>query len=1534
MAARKPAAHLIVWLVWITTAGGLPFAGAWIVPPTACAQQDANAFGREARATPENRSEPVEPLVFLASDRGRERVLDRAKRLAADGRWTDAAVACDEILGHEHDAFVDAIGEGGSLRGQASAMVAGFPRAGRDAYLLLFKIRAEKRLTEAVATNDREAIAAVARRWFETPAGRHAAVMTALHALEECEPLVAARWLDRVAASQSAPELEPTLSVMRAVARRQAGDAEAADALLATATTNGRGTRIGGREVLLSGVSKDGAEWLHALVREPGQRALHAREDWLQPRGGPSRNTIMDASKPLLVPRYRVPLVRHPDEARALEKRRLAAADAGGPLMPAGSPLAAGNFLVVHTPLGILAIDFETGKRLWLESSVALAEPEDHDDTVDDASGRVFDDATSSNLASDGRLVFAVEVTPESLNRVDGAVGGFGFGRGLGRPPPTWDGGNVLRAYDLVDGTLRWQLPASAGFVSGVPNDSAIWFFGAPLVTGSEFYVLAEQGGEVRLECRSSEDGSLRWQQPLANYDDPETIANPAARNRRLAGLTPALADGVIVCPLGAGCVIGVDAASRSLLWAHTYAGKPSDDGAQGKESLPPAGEPSPVIANGFAVLAPYDAPGLFCLRLRDGKPAWAMPKRSRYRVAGVVDDRLIVVSDTAVESLEVATGNRVWKLPLADIGRPSGRGILTPRSFLLPLDTPEVVAIGLADGRIQGRSRSRGGTIPGNLVAHRGEIISRGVDTLEVFHQETALESRIETARAREPSSPWAAYWGGQVAIEQGDVKHGLELVALAVTSPSLRLAPGDLAATLVRALDRDFAVASAWLASHTSERLEPAVLRKLVDGFLASGDAARAWDAFLPLLMADRPGDEAVFRDATDPWLVITADRWIRGRLKRIGSLADPPLAAGIDEECRAAITKALARADAPDNRAWLAALAERLGPHPAASELRRSMMTSHGEKGSRQQAVRDSLAALESAAARSARASLEGASAANAPSSEASAWPIGAVSRTMHAPSKRAADHGRMHPIPLVLVGAGAYGTRTMQASLDGSQRRLVISDGLGNAVGDPIPLEGVSQELMPWGSRAMEVAVVGRALFVRTRKELAAYDLEAGLGRSRGLWRRPDFAAPVDSNGDGRWAWGVGGRVARDGWVPLGMRISEPDEAPRGDGRGMVALPGFVVVPGPRSIALLDPAGGHLIWERRRLPPGLEWTVDADFLCGLSIDGSRSLVLDTTDGRMIHQVDIPHRRQRVATHGRCVVTIRSIDELPGRFTARRVRLELLDPATRQTRSLGEFSGEARATEAGDGRLAVMEPGGRLTLIDLDAATSLFRVALPEPPKDFRRLIVQRWSDRYLVLAGSPVEGEEAEGVSPLQQLMLASPASTPMSGRLWALDHVSGESLWQAPAIIDRHCLHTAQPPDLPVLAFCRLLHGPGERTQTRLSLLMLDKRTGHAVLDDDRISIPSHAFLGCEIVGSTEKHMVTVAEPAGGAARLTLTFTGEPIPPQPPYRGSDRFMTSRVSLSLKGVGRLFEQDSPDDDHGAQPAQLRLEPEGFK
>jgi hypothetical protein len=88
--------------------------------------------------------------------------------------------------------------------------------------------------------------------------------------------------------------------------------------------------------------------------------------------------------------------------------------------------------------------------------------------------------------------------------------------------------------------------------------------------------------------------------------------------------------------------------------------------------------------------------------------------------------------------------------------------------------------------------------------------------------------------------------------------------------------------------------------------------------------------------------------------------------------------------------------------------------------------------------------------------------------------------------------------------------------------------------------------------------------------------------------------------------------------------------------------------------------------------------------------------------------------------------------------------------------------------------------------------------------------------------------------------------------------------------------------------VPVLTFCRLLQRRGSR-QPSLSVLCLDKRTGHAVFESDRVEPQAPMAFGCNVAGDPKQATITL----GDARPLELSFTGLPLAPRPPFRGRSR-----------------------------------------
>ena len=1057
---------------------------------------------------------------------------------------------------------------------------------------------------------------------------------------------------------------------------------------------------------------------------------------------------------------------------------------------------------------------------------------------------------------------------------------------------------------------------------------------------GRELYVLVEEKGEVRLDVLSADRGTLVWSQPLAELDEDEQISSQRSRPRRLGGLSPALSDGVLVCPLGTGTVVAVDLATRRLLWAHRYArvDRPDADRAGGPDAATGSrrggatGDSLPVLAAGRVFMAAHDATGLICLDLRQGRPAWETAVPGVVQVAGVVDDRVIVIGQRRVEARGVADGGLLWQMPYADAGgRPSGRGILTPDRLFLPLDSPEVVEIDLRSGAITGRCPARGGLVPGNLVAYRGEVISRGSDSLDVFHQTAALDTRIRTAEARDPESPWVWQWRGHLALEEGRVADGLALLGKAARAGGHRLPPETLPDAIVFGMQRDFAAAApAWREAFRMASLAPggsaaarAAARVAVDGFLRAESWNDAWSAIQDLLVNEQAGGAAT-RDPADLAVVVSDDRWLAGRLAAVIDRSPPALRTEITAAAEAAVDAAADAADATDRVQRLEALAERLVSLPAgrrARELAVAALEARGDESTRAAIRREwHLIHLARSSASDARDVARTAVVASRPDglrdrgdavSADRDWPLGRVDyRRLPIGRDTFAGEGRSRLMPLPVNVDRDAAVPDLRLACDVQEGRLHVFDGYGRPLLDPFAIDPAGAGLgLPWLPQAngFEAWTLGRLLVVRTGRALSAYDLGGG---SRAVWTHTVAGSAADQQPAGLWVRDVGGRGGRHGGNPLGLEITEPDDRSRaGQPRGgRPRITGALHHAGG-TVSLVDPCTGALLWERHALPAASELVGDDEFVTVCTASGADSRVLSMLDGHLVRTVTVPPRRQRLVTSGRRIISLRPLGDAAGRSVAATVQLELVDPVTADTIVLTTVAGDARAVPLDDDRLAVLAPDGQLTVFDLAAGQRSFETRLPAMPTAFDRLHVVPWRDRLLVIAGTESQSESGEwlpglgDLAPLQHLLAAGEISRPLSGALWAVDSDDGRLLWPGPATLDRHSLHLAQPAGLPVLLLSRQARSRPDAEEVRLSLVGLDKRTGHAVFEEAAQPIHAHVFFGCELVGDPDRHSITVRESGETPRWAVLEFTGGPMPPRPPYQ---------ARRAMPDMNRLIEQ----------------------
>ena len=327
-------------------------------------------INRGARQPGSDNSDDTLEGVFGPPDRETLKHLDKAKQLSQDGRYSESLQLLDDILESSQIFFRPEDGNSShrGLKAEARRLISGQPPEGLKAYELLFGAKAQRMLDDALKVGDMNAVAEVARRYFNTQAGYQATLLLGRYNLDHNQPLAAALCFQRLQETQTAAErLEPSLSILLAVAWARGGMNERAEEVLLELKKRDPHAMVhfGGQAVPLFGESVQALAWLTTNVGHQQASSDAAATNWALFRGNPARNASSAGGTPLLNPRWRVPTTEQQTAERAVISARQQNLDRNIPILPVMQPLAVGDVVLMRTARSLLAVDFITGKRIW-----------------------------------------------------------------------------------------------------------------------------------------------------------------------------------------------------------------------------------------------------------------------------------------------------------------------------------------------------------------------------------------------------------------------------------------------------------------------------------------------------------------------------------------------------------------------------------------------------------------------------------------------------------------------------------------------------------------------------------------------------------------------------------------------------------------------------------------------------------------------------------------------------------------------------------------------------------------------------------------------------------------------------------------------------------------------------------------------------------------------------------------------------------------------------------------------------------------
>lgn len=706
-----------------------------------------------------------------------------------------------QILDQPFDTFVNLSGNPrpSSLRGQIAQLFNQLPRQTLDAYERRFGGDAQQELERIEQQGSAARFRTIVRRFPYTRAGFTALDRLATDYLDREHFVLAAHcWLRLVTQPAYGRFLTTHTLVKSQLAFEAAGWDEPAAAVLQL---------VQGREVDIAGQPVQAETW---LSERRMQQSVEPPPTW-SPFGNSAHNAVVDATVPWQAPEWLHPFLPEEHGEAYTELQTWLLDQQGQPQSVANFAVAVDGQVIVREADGLRSVDAADGRIRWtypLHSSYLGA----FDHVKDELGGNDLARRMGKPFVDPG-LAYVTNSVLGTLS-ADGQRLYFVDAGRLRRPRfPTSDDGrttetNQLTALDLheldANGHPRvlWTLGQPAGDDSGSDppapaatgngaNEPRLLFLGAPACIGGVLYATVERDRQLSVMAIEPFSGEVLWSQGLgfvrraADYDS----------SRAVLTCTPARARGTLICPTHESLLVGVDAVDGTLRWSYFHGDVPHDfvpasQRAPIRESFGHPGFPStPVVEGQRIVYLPRHSRWIHCVDASSGSLLWKVP-RSNPHLTGYMENGdeyigaihsgiVLIVGQRNCRGLSLADGREVWS---HYYGMPSGRGLLTGDTYLLPLESGRVAQLDVATGREIGiavpqhvlRSHARllglqatgdqrlsgGGPgttepaprlprdwFPGNLLAVGDRIVSVGVEHIVAFEQ---AGSRLHTVTAQ----------------------------------------------------------------------------------------------------------------------------------------------------------------------------------------------------------------------------------------------------------------------------------------------------------------------------------------------------------------------------------------------------------------------------------------------------------------------------------------------------------------------------------------------------------------------------------------------------------------------------------------------------------------------------------------------------------------------------------------------------------------------------------------------------------------